>query len=84
MTLRSVKLYGNPLSSYRRFRRDPLAFLQSTDEIGDLVQIPSVTGQPTFVVNPPAFSSGQAGEATPSHSTTHKTVPSGGLRATLH
>ena len=53
MTLRSVKLYGNPLSSYRRFRRDPLAFLQSTDEIGDLVQIPSVTGQPTFVVNHP-------------------------------
>jgi cytochrome P450 len=47
------KLSGNPYSLYRGFQRDPIQFLVDTRIHGDLVRIPSVTGQASYIVHHP-------------------------------
>lgn len=52
-TLSSGVLQGNPLGMYKSFRRDPIGFLASTRRIGDVVQIPSLSGKPSFICHHP-------------------------------
>ena len=53
MTLKQAQLRGNPLQQYRSFRRNPIQFLQSTQSLGDLVQIPSMTGRASYILHHP-------------------------------
>jgi len=53
MPLQQAQLTGNPFRLYIQFRRDPIQFLQATQSLGDLVQIPSVNGQSSFIVHHP-------------------------------
>ena len=53
MTLKQAQLRGNPLQQYRSFRRNPIQFLQNTQSLGDLVQIPSMTGRASYILHHP-------------------------------
>lgn len=44
---------GNPFWLYVSFQRDPIQFLLDTYPLGDVVQIPSITGQSSYIVHHP-------------------------------
>ncbi|MFD1673867.1 cytochrome P450 [Alicyclobacillus fodiniaquatilis] len=53
MPLREGVLTGNPIRHYRRFRRDPISFLASTQSLGDLVRVPNVSGKTSYIIHHP-------------------------------
>ncbi|WP_206922602.1 cytochrome P450 [Alicyclobacillus suci] len=53
MPIQEGILSGNPLRRYRQFRRNPIAFLENTKTFGDVVKIPSVNRQPTYIIHHP-------------------------------
>lgn len=53
MPIQRARISGASWSLYLQFRRDPLDFLLSSAASGDLIQLPSVTGVPTFIVHHP-------------------------------
>jgi len=53
MRLQEARMTGNPFGLYVKFQRDPIKFLLDTHTMGDLVKIPSITGQSSFIVHHP-------------------------------
>lgn len=55
VTCKLATLSGNPLKLYIGFRKDPIGFLMDTQPLGDVVKIPSVSGQPSYILHHPEW-----------------------------